>query len=721
MTNRNPISSWIPRTTGTRCLLAAILGVALGGLLGKRAEMFSPVGDILLRSMTMMSVPFLVLEITGSLAVLGPVAASRLLRRGLWILLGIVVLGSTAVVTAPLVLPRLASSPLFHPSILTDRTELDLVATLLPSNLFMAFASGNYAGLAIVSTVVGLAIQQVPERQSILSIIQPLRLLTNKLMGWVICGLSPIGTLAIVAKAVGMVDSDDLRRMIGLFVTMLIPSIVFLLVVIPGCLNVLLGIHPLQFLRAIRGPMVLAVSIGNLPIVLPTLHESIRAELQKHRTPDADIEADLAGMEAFVLFSFTVVSLGKILCLIFIPFAAWHFDMPISPTKTLRMLLTGLPSISGGTYFALIGELRVLGLPEGLASYYFVNHAWMNRLADAVTLATAFAGSLFICLPIRARITRLMGLAALTVAASLAFGILGHGILNRTLQESNRTASTILDRRLMATNAFISTPPINSVSKPGPVTSTSIRERGVLRAGLRGPKPPWIYRNRVGEWVGYDIELMARLAQSLGVGLELWTLDQEGLGSWLADGRIDLVLGGIDGSGIRNSTRFQAVYYEQVHLALLTRDEHAPRLQAKLQPTSSERVTFASDGLKQLSYDLKQAIRHQLRPGTAADGLVLYRNLIHSDEAFNGLGTEYDALISSAEEGSALAVLNPQLIMIPAFGREMKAGISLLIRESDSEWGAYLQDWVFENHLLGNLDRIRNHWLCFKPIDSSGD
>ena len=678
-------------------------------------------GDILIRSMTMLSLPFLVLEITGSLAVLSPVAASRLFRRGAWVLIGIVMLGSTAVVTAPMVLPRLVSSPLFHPSILTDRSELDVIATLLPSNLFMAFARGNYAGLAIVSTIVGLAIHRLPERDAILLIVQPLRLLINKIMGWVVRGLSPAGTLAIVAKAVGTLDSNDLQRMTGLIVTMLVPSMVFLLVVIPGCLNGLLGIHPRQFLRAIRGPMVLAVSIGNLPFVLPTLQESIRMEIQKHRTPNADMEANFAGMEAFVLLSFTVVSLGKILCLAFIPFAAWYFDMPISPAKTFRMLLTGLPSISGGTYFALTAELRGLGLPEGLASFYFVNHAWMSRLADAVTLATAFAGSLFISLPIRARMPRLAGLVVLTGATSLGFGILGHAILKRTLHESNRAASTILDRRLMATNTAISTPPADSVSKAGPVTSTAIRERGVLRAGLRGPQPPWIYRNRAGEWVGYDVEMMAWLAQSLGVGLELWTLDREGLESRLTEGRIDLVLGGIEGSGMRNSVRFQPIYYEQVHLALLTSDEHAPRLQMKLQPTSSERVTFACESLKQLSYDLKQTIRHQIRPGTAADGSVLFRNFIQWDQALNGLGTEYDAVVSSAEEGSALAVLHPQLIMIPAFGGKLKNQMSLLIRESDSEWAAYLQDWLFENNLLGNLDRIRNHWLWFRSTDSPGD
>ena len=78
-------------------------------------------------------------------------------------------------------------------------------------------------------------------------------------------------------------------------------------------------------------------------------------------------------------------------------------------------------------------------------------------------------------------------------------------------------------------------------------------------------------------------------------------------------------------------------------------------------------------------------------------------------------------MISSAEEGSAVAVLNPELMMIPEFGGRIQTQMSLLIRETDSEWADYLRDWILENNLLGNLERIRNHWIRFQSADSPGD
>jgi polar amino acid transport system substrate-binding protein len=71
----------------------------------------------------------------------------------------------------------------------------------------------------------------------------------------------------------------------------------------------------------------------------------------------------------------------------------------------------------------------------------------------------------------------------------------------------------------------------------------SVRDQGVLRAGIRTDNPPHSFIDTdSGEWVGFDIEIAEALARELDVKLEKVKVDELTRISFLQSGRIDVAV-----------------------------------------------------------------------------------------------------------------------------------------------------------------------------------
>ncbi len=73
----------------------------------------------------------------------------------------------------------------------------------------------------------------------------------------------------------------------------------------------------------------------------------------------------------------------------------------------------------------------------------------------------------------------------------------------------------------------------------------SIRARGVLRVGSTGDYKPFTFRNADGSFYGADIEMAGRLAQRLGVKLEVVPTVWARLMDDFTSGKFDVAMGGV--------------------------------------------------------------------------------------------------------------------------------------------------------------------------------
>jgi len=78
-----------------------------------------------------------------------------------------------------------------------------------------------------------------------------------------------------------------------------------------------------------------------------------------------------------------------------------------------------------------------------------------------------------------------------------------------------------------------------------------IVERGSLRVGV-GSFVPWAFRSKSGEYIGYEVDVATKLAEDMGVDLELIPTAWDGIIPALLTDKFDVIIGGMTVTPARN-------------------------------------------------------------------------------------------------------------------------------------------------------------------------
>jgi polar amino acid transport system substrate-binding protein len=81
-----------------------------------------------------------------------------------------------------------------------------------------------------------------------------------------------------------------------------------------------------------------------------------------------------------------------------------------------------------------------------------------------------------------------------------------------------------------------------AASAPRASVLDGVKERGVLLAGIRFDNPPHSFIDEGGEWIGFDVDIAAALAEELGLELEMVRVDELTRISYLKNGKIDVAV-----------------------------------------------------------------------------------------------------------------------------------------------------------------------------------
>jgi Na+/H+-dicarboxylate symporter/ABC-type amino acid transport substrate-binding protein len=713
----------LPRTIGSQCLLALVVGMLLAYRLPQLNPVLEPLGQIFLRASQIVVMPYLLCELLGALGGLSTPSMRLLGRFGGLVLLLQLLVGSLLVLWLPSLLPQLDSSGFFRPESLLTPAPPDLIATYLPFNIFTALAEDNFPATVLFAAVLGVVLQGLPQKQILLLPLEQLRLLFRRLNGLVI-RMAPIGVLALTATTLRSLSPEELLRSQGL----LLIHLVALLVVSALFMVVVVGLTPLSpgaIWRILRGPLALTASSGNLMIALPMLNDSLQRALTPLLPPQAEGRRAMAFEEIAALLpvGFALPTLGQVVSLMFIPFCGWLVDRPLRLEEVARMLLTGIPTVAGGLKAAVRQELLAASLPIDLLSLIDLNGSWLYREEKVLSLL----GLVVLVLLVVCRSLGLLRLRAvpLLVGLLLSGGLaLGLGEGSRAYLAKQLKGAYHNDRTLLAMRPLLPQQPTRLVQAdqltPAPVSLAAIRRRGVLRVGLRSDALPWAYRNDQGQLVGYDIDMLQALARNLSVDLELVQAPVEELEGLLRSQRIDLAAGGIPSTPQRAADLTVSADYQQVHLALLVRDEKVDMIQAlPRRPLGRPLRLAVSDG-SMIGVNLRDQVAGLLgppgRPAPLEIQLIRERSLFFSDR-----GRGFDGLLTSAEGGSAWAVLYPRTTLLTVFGARLPEQLALLIGGKDPDFEDYIDTWLTRKREQGFLDRLYRHWILLEKEGSATD
>lgn len=277
------------------------LGSALGLLLPAAAQKLEVIGDLYVNLLKMTTLPFMVSAVIFSLQRLfRDGGTSRLLLRVVVVILGasatVAVVGAVVLLTMrPGANLSTATMHTFGAMVGSDDTGsnetvmslygtdtapktislMDMVRSLVPSNIFAALASGDALKALVFALLFGLAVGRVPERISV-GLSQALETVYHacqKLMHWLSYPL-PLILFCMSAAQLGKSGVGPLHAMLQFVVAFFIVSLVLLVlaatIIWKRSANSLSGT-----LDALRAPFALALATRNSAACMPSMIESL--------------------------------------------------------------------------------------------------------------------------------------------------------------------------------------------------------------------------------------------------------------------------------------------------------------------------------------------------------------------------------------------------------------------------------------------------------------
>ena len=233
-----------------------------------------------------------------------------------------------------------------------------------------------------------------------------------------------------------------------------------------------------------------------------------------------------------------------------------------------------------------------------------------------------------------------------------------------------------------------------------------IRDSGWLRVGHSSDALPWAFRNEHGETVGYDMELLHRLAANLGVGLEILRVAPAQVGHALASGQIDIYASGlmIDAGLLREFSVSRP--YARVTFGLLVQDHRREEFE------SGERVRQRRDSAIGV-----------LQSPLLLDALGMYlpdMKLVPVQsprEFLRGELPDIDALVMPAEAASAWTLVYPSYSAVVPASADLTIPVVFALPEADRDFRIYVDTWIQAAEALGVMDTAYQHWILGRDAE----
>lgn len=700
----------------TKILVGMVAGISFGLLLPQQANLLTPLGAGYLRLFQMPVIPYIVVSIITSIGRLSRNQAKSIFRGSAGVLVGFWIAILLVVLAFPAGFPDWKSGSFFSSSQLEEAAELSLVELFIPTNPFTALAETVVPSVVLFSIAVGIALIGVPENRPVILGLQKTgdALL---LISRVVARFTPIGVFAILARAAGTIPLDSFNRIQVYILLQALVAMVLTFWVLPAAVATFTSLRLGTILRSFRAPLLTAFATGNLLIVLPLLSDRCidllestpdRAGRSGSEIPPEERRSEIAAsVELLVPLSFVFPTMGKLLSLAFIPYAAWFSGTQIAPASYPLFLVTGLASFFGDGIIAMRYLLGLMSLPADLVELYVT----MDQVS-AARFGTLLAGMSTVCLALLATsVIRGQAIFRSRVAAGfmLTSLLLLSGVLvgNRTFfqrfvedpytKARELTARSFRSRDGQLARVRSEAPQTPQPEQEAPTRLARIADRGTLHICLREGEPPLSYRNSEGTLVGLDVELALLFSRDLGVEAVLDPIPQ---GKQMLT-MCDLLASSTVMTPDRSVSWQLSDQIRTETLAFLVQDEDAMEFSSFDSLAARDQLRI---GIQDISeYARKRVLRYlpQTKLHQSADLTAMMKDVQKGN---------LDAILVTAETGSTLTVLDPSFsVAIPRPLVQIPLGWVVADDASDLLTG--LNAWIRMRRLDGTIAELTRYWI----------
>lgn len=237
-------------------------------------------------------------------------------------------------------------------------------------------------------------------------------------------------------------------------------------------------------------------------------------------------------------------------------------------------------------------------------------------------------------------------------------------------------------------------------------TLEQILKRGTMRIGF-STFVPWAMKDKKGDFIGYEIDVAARLAKDMGVKAEFVPTKWSGIIPALLTGKFDVIIGGMGIRPDRNIKVNFTIPYEHSGMSLVAGKKKAAGF-SSLADFNKPSVSIAARlGTTAASAAKKYLPQAKLRLFDDESQAI--------QELLNG---RVHAVVSSAPMPAFQAVKHPDKLFLPLDGTFTKEPIGFAIRKGDVDTLNYFNNWIMVVEAEGWFKERMHYWFETRDWES---
>jgi ABC-type amino acid transport substrate-binding protein len=228
-----------------------------------------------------------------------------------------------------------------------------------------------------------------------------------------------------------------------------------------------------------------------------------------------------------------------------------------------------------------------------------------------------------------------------------------------------------------------------------------IARSGEVRVAYPAARLPFSYFNLRNELVGFDVDMMHRLAHELGARLVFVPLDRDRIAMQLDAGQVDVAIGALEVTTALSRQVGLSQSYLDLTMALVVEDRRRDELGTReaLHAHRDLRLGMVSDGY------------YEAKARAYMPDVEIVR-LPGAKKFFEGGGLGLDGLVIPAEIGAPWTLLYPSYTVItPDVGR-LAVPIAYATARTDGDFRSFLDTWLLLKREDGTLERLRRYWIA---------
>ena len=691
-------------------LLGLALGVACGLFFGDYCQVLGVIGDAYIGLLQMTVLPFIVISLIANIGRLSLGESKRLALISLLVLALLWAIGATTLVLMPLALPDWEAGSFFSTSLLNPVKEVDFLKLFIPSNPFQSLSSNYVPAVVLFCMFCGFALSKVANNDNLLDLLDTINGMLSRVNHYVI-RLGPIGIFAISASATGTLTLEEFGRLQAYLFTYVGAVLLLTLWVLPMLIATFTPFRYRDVLATSGNALITAFVVGSVFVVIPLLIEAIKDLTGRYKRLGIIPSGahTLAHPEFIIPLAYPFPHLGKIITLLFVPFAAWFYGQGMPLIDYPLFIVMGLLLSFGKVTTTIPFLLDMQQLPADIFQLFLLSGVVAGRFNDLLgTMHLLTFTALTTC-----ALSNLMRIAwlklLLTGAVTLLIGgtliVSTQSVLHVTIKDAFTRDNVIgqmhlLEKQVPATILPHAEPNPTSL-EPDQTPMQRMLASGKVRIGFHPDNLPFSYYNAHEELVGFDIDMAHRLARDINVEIEFVPVTFATLADQLEADHFDFAMTGIpytfQGS---EKVRFSTSYLS-LTLALVARDHESHNLSNL-------------DSLRQMGASLKIGV---VTASFFAIGIGEYLpqaqivELSSKSQFFEDPPQRMDGLVTSAESGFAWTLLYPQYTVINPLQRQVSIPLVYPLAGDNRQLEEFLEHWIELKKQDGTIENLYDYWI----------